>query len=333
MFCLEGVNMNLIVQKFGGSSVADAGKLLHISQIVKPVFDAGKDVIVVVSAQGDTTDVLMKKARELDAQGEPRELDALLSAGEQASAALMALALCSRGIPAVSLNAWQLPVQTDSVHGDARILEIGRQRVLEELRKRRVVVVTGFQGVNAAHDITTLGRGGSDYSAVALAAAFGAEECRIYTDVDGVYTADPRLCPTARRLERVSFEDMYALSRAGAQVLHDKCVALAQEKGVEPEVRSCLSNAPGTRIGPVGTQSRVTGVTRRLSDEDPLAAVTLVGRALPSLEMEKDAIAALCSAEIDVEGIDADARTLTLYVARKESQRALCVVHDAFFRN
>ncbi len=163
---------------------------------------------------------------------------------------------------------------------------------------------------------------------MALAAAFSADECLIYTDVDGVYTADPRLCPTARRLSRVSYEDMYALSRAGAQVLHDKCVALAQKRGVEPEVRSC-ADGPGTRVGAEGERRGVTGVTRRVGADDAIAAVTLAGKALPSLTLEKNAILALNAAGIVVHGIDAGERTLTLYVERERSREAVCAVHDA----
>ena len=319
--------MNLIVQKFGGSSVADAGRLLRVSQIVREARDAGYDVIVVVSAQGDSTDELLQKSRGASERPSPRELDALLSAGEQISAALTAMTLETQGIPAISLNAWQLPIRTDAAHGDAKIAEIGTRRVRAELLRHRVVVVTGFQGVDDAGDVTTLGRGGSDYTAVALAAAFGAERCVIYTDVDGVYTADPRLCSTARRLERVSYEDMYALSRAGAQVLHDKCVALAQEKGTVIEVRGTMPKSAGTRIC-ADVAQRVAGVTCRERSGDALAAVTVAGRALPSLEIEKRAILALNAAGIVVQGVDADARTLTLYVARERCREALCAVHD-----
>ncbi len=323
--------MSLIVQKFGGSSVADAGKLLHISHIVKAAREKGRDVIVVVSAQGNATDRLIERAREVSGEPPERELDALLACGEQASAALTAMALASSGVPAVSLCAWQVPIRSDGAHGDARIAGIARERVEAELGRGRAVVCAGFQGVDDGGDVTTLGRGGSDYSAVALAAAFRAEDCLIYTDVDGVYSADPRVCPTARRLERVSYEDMYALARAGARVLHDKCVALAQERGVEPEVRSCETDAPGTRVGPAGSPRGVTGVTRREREGDAYAAVTLVGGALPSLEAEKRAILALDASGIAVRGIDAQERCLTLYVERERSREAVCAVHDAFF--
>ena len=322
--------MSLIVQKFGGSSVANAGKLLHISRIIKAARSQGHAVIVVVSAQGNTTDVLLQRAGSISPHPSGRELDALLSAGEQMAASLTAMCLHTQGVSAVSLAAWQLPIHSDSAHKDARITGIGRERVERELSQERVVVVAGFQGLDAQGDLTTLGRGGSDYTAVALAAAFHADRCLIYTDVDGVYTADPRLCPSARRLERISYEDMYALSRAGAQVLHDKCVALAQESGVEPEVRACTEDAAGTLVCSASGSGRVTGVTRRLCEDGALAAVTLVGAAVPSLDLQKPAILALSNAGIDVQGVDAGERTLTLYVEPDRSQAALCAVHDAF---
>lgn len=321
--------MSLLVQKFGGSSVADAEKLLHIAHIVKEAHDAGNDVIVVVSAQGDTTDKLLQKAREVSSRPATREMDALLSAGEQVSAALTAMTLKGLGVDAVSLSAWQLPIRTDGAHGDAQITDVGLARVAEEAAHGRVVVVTGFQGIDDSGDLTTLGRGGSDYSAVALAAAFDAEKCVIYTDVDGVYTADPRLCPTARRLPCVSCEDMYALARAGAQVLHDKCVRLALSRSVEIEVRSCGADSVGTRVIPEEAGNGVTGVTCRVSERGSFAVVTLVGRRLPSLRLEKEAILALNAAGIVVHGIDAGERTLTLYVAPAYAREAVCAIHDA----
>lgn len=321
--------MSLLVQKFGGSSVADAEKLLHVAHIAKAAHDAGNDVIVVVSAQGDATDELLKKAGELSASPPPRETDALLAAGEQVSAALTAMALASLGAEAVSLNAWQTPILTDGTHGDAQIVAIPRDRIAADTARRRIAVVTGFQGVSDSGDVTTLGRGGSDYSAVALAAAFHAERCMIYTDVDGVYTADPRICPTARRLESVSCEDMYALARAGAQVLHDKCVRLAQRRGVTLEVRSCAPDSAGTRVAAEECGRGVTGVTCRMREGDEYAAVTLVGRALPSLRLEKESILALNASDIIVHGVDAGERTLTLYVEKTRCREAICAVHDA----
>ncbi|MBQ9460219.1 MAG: aspartate kinase [Oscillospiraceae bacterium] len=310
--------MSLIVQKFGGSSVADAGRLLQSAALIRDAFGAGEDVVAVVSAQGDATDHLLQKARELTPDPPPRELDALLVSGEQASAALTAMALMSLGVPAVSLNAWQTPIESEGVHGDARIASIGTERIRDALAQRRVAVVTGFQAIDALGDAATLGRGGSDYSAVALAAALDAARCVIYTDVDGVYTADPRLCPTARRLPRVSYDDMYALSHAGAQVLHDKCVALARERGVEPEVRACRRGSKGTRVCAECEKSAVVGVT--LHD----AVVTVVGE--PS---ERRAREALEAAGIAVLGTEAGKRTLSYRVPAEKSREALCVVHDA----
>lgn len=317
--------MSLIVQKFGGSSVADADKLLQSARLIRDAYAGGSDVIAVVSAQGDCTDRLLHQARELTPQPSGRELDALLAAGEQMSAALTAIALETLGVPAVSLGAWQVPVEGTGAHGDARIVRVGRERVDAALAARRVVVVTGFQGVNDRGDLVTLGRGGSDYSAVSLAAAFHAAQCVIYTDVDGVYTADPRLCPTARRLARVSYADMYALSHAGAQVLHDKCVALAQERGVEPEVRERRADSVGTRICAEGEQRNAVGVTLR--QEGVRATVTVVGRV--SLALEKRVLAALNAAGVAADGVDATERTLSLHVPIERAREALRTVHDA----
>lgn len=323
--------MSLIVQKFGGSSLADAEKLMRAAQIVKAERDAGNDAVVVVSAQGDTTDRLIEKAEQVCAQPPARELDALLACGEQASAALMAMALAAIGVPAVSLSAWQVPIHADGVHGDARIERVGAARTERERKAGHAAVITGFQAVDDTEDTVTLGRGGSDYTAVALAAALHADACRIYTDVDGIYTADPRLCPSAHRLDCVSYDDMYALARAGAQVLHDKCVALAQEKGVEPVVLSCVEGSAGTRIGSCAG-ARVAGVTCRTLPDGVFAAVTMVGRALPSLETEKDAILALDAARIPIRDIDAAERSMTLYVPRVDATRAMCAVHNAVIR-
>lgn len=320
--------MRLLVQKFGGSSVADAEKLLHVANIIRKEWEKGSSIIAVVSAQGDTTDRLIEKAREMVDNIPERELDSLLSTGEQASASLLSITLESIGVPSVSLGAWQLPIRTDGPHGDAGITAIGHSRVLRELGSRRVAVCAGFQGVDKNGDMATLGRGGSDYTAVALAAEFKAERCLIYTDVDGVYTADPRLCPTARRLKRVSYEDMYALARSGARVLHDKCVSLARERGVEPEVLSCRGDGETTRIAETGEGGDVTGVTMKTSEDSEYAAVTLVGAALPSLALEKRALLALDAAGIKACGIDAGERTLTLYVERSQSREALCGLHD-----
>ena len=221
--------MGLIVQKFGGSSVRDRERLLRAMRIVRRTWEQGDDVVVVLSAQGDTTDALLARARELTEEPPPRELDALLATGETASVALGAIALASLGVPAVSLSGWQVPVGTDGTHGGANVRSVGAERIRQELAQRRVVLAAGFQGVDAAGDVTTLGRGGSDTSAVALAAFLGAERCIIYTDVDGVYTTDPRVCPTARRAGRPPRRAALFAQRHSA--LHHQRIACMETTG------------------------------------------------------------------------------------------------------
>ena len=321
--------MSLIVQKFGGSSVRDAEHILRAAHIIKSAFDAGNDVIVVVSAQGDTTDELLKKAAPFTPSA--RELDALLATGEAASAALMAMALAQIGVPAVSLNAWQVPIHTDGSHGNAHVTGIAHERVERELKQHCAVVIAGFQGVDPYGDLTTLGRGGSDTSAAALADAFRADRCRIYTDVDGVYTADPRICPAARHLEEISYTHMRLLAEHGAQVLHGRSVELAAAAGLTLEVLSCEPGSTGTRVTAEADCGEITGVTRLVSDRAVFAAVTIVGRGVPSLKNEKRAILALEERAIEVYAIDVQEDCLTLYVERERADEALCVVHGAFF--
>ena len=320
--------MGLIVQKFGGSSVRDRERLLRAMRIVRRTWEQGGDVVVVLSAQGDTTDALLARARELTEEPPPRELDALLATGETASVALGAIALASLGVPAVSLSGWQVPVGTDGTHGGANVRSVGAERIRQELAQRRVVLAAGFQGVDAAGDVTTLGRGGSDTSAVALAAFLGAERCIIYTDVDGVYTTDPRVCPTARRLAAVSCDQMLRLAANGAQVLHDRSVALAARHGVTVEVRSCEEGSVGTLVVPHVEESReVTGVTRSRRGE--VTRVTAIGRALPSLAAIHAAVSALETAGITVLGLEEGEQRVTLLVKRDDEDAALCAVHDA----
>ena len=204
--------MSLIVQKFGGSSVRDAQRIKNVAGIIAETYLEGHDVIVVLSAQGDTTDDLIEKAQQINPKASRREMDMLLSTGEQISVALCAMALESMGLPCVSLAAWQVGIQSTGAHSEARIRKIDPDRIRSELDQKRIVLVTGFQGVNRRGDVTTLGRGGSDTSAVALAAAFHADLCQIYTDVDGVYTTDPRLVPNARKLDEISYDEMLVFS-------------------------------------------------------------------------------------------------------------------------
>ena len=241
--------MSLIVQKFGGSSVRDAQRIRNVAGIIAETYLEGNDVLVVLSAQGDTTDDLIAKAEEINSHPSKREMDMLLSTGEQISVALCAMALESMGLPCVSLTAWQVGIQTTAVHGDARIKRIDSERVQAELDQHRIVLITGFQGMDRAGDVTTLGRGGSDTSAVAIAAAMKADKCEIYTDVDGVYTTDPRIVPHAHKLDEITYDEMLELATCGANVLHNRSVEMAKKYSVKLEVRSSIhSDVPGTEV-------------------------------------------------------------------------------------
>lgn len=238
-----------IVQKYGGTSLADSGKLLAAARRVTRLAQQGTQVVVVVSAQGDTTDELIAGAAAVNPRGSAREMDAYMACGEQLSAGLMAMTIGSLGYPAVSLTGWQAGLRTDGVHGNAKILSLEGDRITKELEKGKIVVVAGFQGIDPDGDITTLGRGGSDTTAVALAAFLKADLCQIYTDVDGVYDRDPRRYPGATRFGRISYEKMLRLIENGAQVLHDRSVELAKEHGICLEVLSAFTGAPGTIVG------------------------------------------------------------------------------------
>ena len=238
----------LIVLKFGGTSLLDRERVLTAARRAADLVKQGNKVVVVVSAQGHTTDHLVADALEIASEPSERELDAYLASGEQMSAGLMTMAVQSLGHPAVSLTGWQAGLLTDDVHGNAKVLGLCNDRVRKELDKGNIVVVTGFQGIDRAGDITTLGRGGSDTTAVALAAFLQADLCRIYTDVDGVYDRDPRQYPDAVRYERIGYADMLILARQGAQVLHDRCVELAMEYKVPIQVLSSFRPGPGTMV-------------------------------------------------------------------------------------
>ena len=240
--------MSLIVQKFGGTSVRDAERVMNVAKIVTDTFAKGNDVVVVVSAQGDTTDDLLAKAEEINPKASRREKDMLLAAGEQISIALLAMAIEKLGYHATSLLGWQAGFETSSAHTSARIKRVNTERIREALDKHNIVVVAGFQGISRRGDITTLGRGGSDTSAVAIAAAMHADLCQIYTDVEGVYTADPRKVENARKLSEISYDEMLELATLGAQVLNNRSVEMAKKYNIELEVLSSLAKAPGTIV-------------------------------------------------------------------------------------
>lgn len=238
----------LIVKKFGGTSVANKERIFHVAKRCIAEYEKGNDVVVVLSAMGKYTDELVEKAKDINPAPPKREMDMLYTIGEQMSVALMAMAMDTLGVRAVSLNAFQVAMHTTSSHGNARLKKIDTTRIKRELEDRKIVLVTGFQGINRYDDYTTLGRGGSDTTAVALAAALHADACEIYTDVDGVYTADPRLVPTAKKLKTITYEEMLDLATLGSGVLHNRSVEMAKKYGVHLIVRSSLNDSEGTVV-------------------------------------------------------------------------------------
>ncbi len=238
----------LIVKKFGGTSVADKERIYNVARRCIEDYKKGNDIVVVLSAMGKTTDVLISQAKEINPNPPKREMDMLFTVGEQTSVALMAMAMDALGVPAVSLNAFQVAMHTTSRYGNARLKRIDTERIRNELDARKVVIVTGFQGIDKMDNYTTLGRGGSDTTAVALAAALRADACEIYTDVDGVYTADPRIVKDAKKLEEITYDEMLDLASLGAGVLHNRSVEMAKKYGVQLVVRSSLNNSEGTVV-------------------------------------------------------------------------------------
>ncbi len=265
----------LVVQKFGGSSVADAQKVLRVAGIVTDTYKQGHDVVVVVSAQGDTTDDLIAKAAEINPRAGKREKDMLMAAGEQISISLLAMAIDSLGCPAISLLGWQAGFETNSSYGAARIKRVNPERIRAELDKKRIVVVAGFQGLNKYDDMTTLGRGGSDTSAVAIAAAMRADLCQIYTDVDGVYTADPRKVKGTRKLDEITYNEMLELATSGAQVLNNRSVEMAKKYNVELEVRSSINRVPGTKVKEVIKMEKM--LIKGVAKDESVSRVAIVG--------------------------------------------------------
>lgn len=238
----------LIVKKFGGSSVADKERIYNVAKRCIEDYQKGNDVVVVLSAMGKTTDSLLELAKDINPNPSKREMDMLLATGEQTSTALMSMAMGALGAPSISLNAFQVMMQTSSRYGNARFKKIDTHRIRHELENRKIVIVTGFQGVNKYEDVTTLGRGGSDTTAVALAAVLHADACEIYTDVEGVYTADPRIVPNAKKIPEITYDEMLELATLGAKVLHNRSVEMAKKYGVQLVVRSSLNNAQGTVV-------------------------------------------------------------------------------------
>ncbi len=252
----------LIVKKFGGSSVANRDRIFNVARRCIADYKKGHDIVVVLSAMGDTTDELLTLAKSINPEASKRELDMLLTTGEQVSVSLMAMAMQAMDVPAISLNAYQARMRCTSRYGNARFKRIDTERIMNELDSRKIVIVTGFQGVNKYEDYATLGRGGSDTTAVALAAALHADKCEIYTDVDGVFTADPRVVPNAKKIEEITYDEMLELATSGAKVLHSRSVELAKKYGVQMVVRSSLNESEGTTVKEVVKMEKmlITGV-------------------------------------------------------------------------
>ena len=317
--------MALIVQKFGGSSVADADKIRNVARIITETYRKGHSVVAVLSAQGDTTDDLIEKAREINPKASKREMDMLLSTGEQISISLCAMAIEHMGYQAISLTGWQAGMLTDSAYSAARIKRIRTERVQKELDKKKIVLVAGFQGINKYDDVTTLGRGGSDTSAVALAAALGADLCQIYTDVDGVYTADPRTVRGARKLDEITYDEMLELASLGAQVLHNRSVEMAKRYDVNLEVLSSFSGTPGTQVKEVVKQMEKTHVSGVAKDKN-VARIALVGLAdRPGIAFKIFSMLAKEHINVDIilQSIGRDgSKDISFTVARDDGERA-----------
>ncbi len=321
--------MALIVQKYGGSSVATAERILAVARRIVTTKEAGNSVVVVVSAMGKTTDNLIKLAREVAPEPDERELDLLMSTGETVSCTLMAMALRGMGHDAISLNAGQAGIHTDSLYGRARIESVESERLSQELEAGKLVIVTGFQGVTDRFDVTTLGRGGSDTTAVALAIALKADRCDIYTDVDGVYTTDPRLVAEARKLPEISYEEMLEMAQLGSKVMHPRSVELGEAYGMPIMVRSSFNDEPGTLIHEdkgMETRKRVRGIAHDLN----VGKITVVGvpdRPGLAASVFEPLAAAGVSVDVIVQNVSVEGSTdLSFTVARTDLAKALRIV-------
>ncbi len=320
--------MSLIVQKFGGSSVANAERVMNVAKIVTDTYAKGNNVVVVVSAQGDTTDDLIEKANEINPQASKREKDMLLAAGEQISISLLAMAIEKLGYHAVSLLGWQAGFETTSAHTAARIKKVESSRIKKELDKKNIVIVAGFQGISKYGDITTLGRGGSDTSAVAIAAAMHADLCQIYTDVEGVYTADPRKVENAQKLDEISYDEMLELATLGAQVLNNRSVEMAKKYNIELEVLSSLKRAPGTIVKEKTKMEKmlISGVAK---DTD-VARISVTGIPnLPGLAFKMFSKLADINIDIILQSIGHDGKKdISFTVAKSRGAEAVALLKD-----
>lgn len=324
--------MGLIVQKFGGSSVANAERVMNVAKIITDTYREGNDVVVVVSAQGDTTDDLIEKAYEITDKPSKREMDMLLTSGEQISIALLAMAIEKLGCPAVSLLGWQAGFNTTSAYGIARIKSVKADRIRAEIDRHNIVVVAGFQGINKYDDLTTLGRGGSDTSAVAIAAAMHADRCQIFTDVEGVFTADPRKVPDARKLQEITYDEMLELATLGAQVLNNRSVEMAKKYNVKLEVLSSMKRVPGTIVKEIAKMEKmlIRGVTK---DTDVARiSVTKISNT-PGIAFKLFSVLAKHKINVDIilQSVGRDAtKDITFTVAKGNAEEAVSCIADAF---
>lgn len=321
--------MGIIVQKFGGTSVADVNRLMNAARRIKQTADQGDQVVAVVSAMGDTTDQLVSLIHQIDANPPAREMDMILTTGEQVSIALLSTALQSLGVPSVSLTGWQAGIETESEHGNARIRNIDAQRILAALQQVKVVIVAGFQGISDDGEITTLGRGGSDTTAVALAGALQAERCEINTDVDGVYTSDPRIVPSAGKLDSISYDEMLELAISGAVVLHPRAVEFAKMYDITLLVRSSFNDQPGTYVEEEPDLEKSMIVTGIAHDTNvakvkvsaiPIGMVTNLFHYLAEENIHVDMIA---MSENDAETFD-----IAFSVCKSESQKVIEILES-----
>ncbi|HIZ16130.1 MAG TPA: aspartate kinase [Firmicutes bacterium] len=322
--------MALIVQKFGGSSVRDDERIFNVARIITETRKKGNDVVAVVSAQGDTTDDLEAAAARINPNASKREMDMLLSAGEQMSAALLAMAIESLGYPVVSLLGWQVGVKTDSNYRNARIKSISSERINAELARKNIVIVAGFQGINKYDDISTLGRGGSDTSAVALAAALRADKCQIYTDVDGVYTADPRIVKGAKKLEEITYDEMLELATLGAQVLQNRSVEMGKKYGIPIEVLSSLEDKPGTIVKEVVKVEKM--LIRGVARDNDVSRLSIIGiKDTPGMAFKIFSALARKRVNVDIilQSVGRDGtKDITFTVPKSQSKDAIEVLHE-----
>lgn len=324
--------MGLIVQKFGGSSVANAKRVMNVARIVTDTYRQGNDVVVVVSAQGDTTDDLIAKAHEINEKPSKRELDMLMTSGEQISIALLSMAIEKLGCPAVSLLGWQAGFNTSSSYGSARIKSIKSDRLKAEVDRHNIVVVAGFQGVNKYDDLTTLGRGGSDTSAVAIAAAMHADRCQIFTDVEGVFTADPRKVPGAQKLQEITYDEMLELATLGAQVLNNRSVEMAKKYNVELEVLSSLKRVPGTIVKEVAKMEKM--LVRGVTKDTDVARISITNIPnIPGIAFKLFSKLAQARINVDIilQSVGRDGtKDISFTVSKENAEGAIEAIHKTF---